>query len=233
MNPLYSLTIAYLGAGLVNVFVWPMRAHLFEELRKTFDVREAPPQGNAIDFARKVAFALTLILLGLFLWPVIVLLLVVDWLKTRSSARAAPAHPGLRVEVESRAGYEFQIDWALQDIYSWDPNVQIFYHRQYQGDPEDLSPSGWTLVFPPRFKRDLRGIDRSLRERVSTALKSILDDPSLVVGDTKRPLEGNFSGLWRYRISDHRIVYRVDKASREVILLACASRSNVYARFDA
>jgi mRNA interferase RelE/StbE len=41
-------------------------------------------------------------------------------------------------------------------------------------------------------------------------------------------LKGDFAGLYRYRIGDYRVVYRIEQDERKVFVLAIAHRREVY-----
>ncbi|HYG63568.1 MAG TPA: type II toxin-antitoxin system RelE/ParE family toxin [Thermoanaerobaculia bacterium] len=43
-----------------------------------------------------------------------------------------------------------------------------------------------------------------------------------------KPLKGRFSGSYRFRSGDYRIVYRIDREGRVVIVLVIDHRSDVY-----
>jgi mRNA interferase RelE/StbE len=43
-----------------------------------------------------------------------------------------------------------------------------------------------------------------------------------------KPLAGKFKGLYRYRVGDYRIIYRVDEQRRMVFVLRIAHRSEAY-----
>jgi mRNA interferase RelE/StbE len=43
-----------------------------------------------------------------------------------------------------------------------------------------------------------------------------------------RSLKGRWDGYYRFRVGDHRVVYRIDDHSRVVIVVVIAHRSEVY-----
>lgn len=43
-----------------------------------------------------------------------------------------------------------------------------------------------------------------------------------------RALRGDLAGLHRYRVGDHRVIYRIDDAARVVTVLLIAHRSEAY-----
>jgi mRNA-degrading endonuclease RelE of RelBE toxin-antitoxin system len=60
------------------------------------------------------------------------------------------------------------------------------------------------------------------------ALADISRKPTIIKGDTIKPLSGDLKGLWRYRIGDYRLVYRPDETYQKVTLIAFDSRGSIY-----
>jgi mRNA interferase RelE/StbE len=89
--------------------------------------------------------------------------------------------------------------------------------------------SDWTIEFDPRARRELeklgapiaRRILRYLAQRVAAA-----ENPS-VLG---KPLTGPYAGLWRFRVSDWRVVARIEKQRLVVLVLRVGHRREVYDR---
>jgi mRNA interferase RelE/StbE len=85
----------------------------------------------------------------------------------------------------------------------------------------------WTIELNDEAVRDLRRLDppvsreilRYLRERIATA-----EDPRIF----GRPLTGNLTGLWRYRVRDWRLICRIEEARMVVLVVHVGHRSNVY-----
>ncbi|MBN1696476.1 MAG: type II toxin-antitoxin system RelE/ParE family toxin [Spirochaetales bacterium] len=47
----------------------------------------------------------------------------------------------------------------------------------------------------------------------------------------KKELKGKYRGLYSYRFSDYRIVYRINKPAIEILILRIRHRKNVYDGF--
>ena len=88
-------------------------------------------------------------------------------------------------------------------------------------------PTTWSVVFAESAAKDLRKLGSSerprilrfLRERIATA-----DDPRRIGA----ALSGEFSGLWRYRAGDWRIVASLEDETVTVLVLRVAHRRDVY-----
>jgi mRNA-degrading endonuclease RelE of RelBE toxin-antitoxin system len=103
----------------------------------------------------------------------------------------------------------------------WDPNYCRPLHRLGRSS---LMAAGMT----EEFVTDIKNIDRKLQGRILEAITAVLEQPTTVRGDTIRPLDGEFKGLWRYRIGDFRLIYSPDLDNRQVIFVRFAARGSVY-----
>jgi mRNA-degrading endonuclease RelE of RelBE toxin-antitoxin system len=102
----------------------------------------------------------------------------------------------------------------------WDPAYfPLFYSR---------SVAEWSVGLAPPFRKAVATLDKRLQGRVLEAITSICDAPLTPQGDTKKPLEGDMKGLWRYRIGDFRLIYRSDASVSKVVLLDFVRRGDAY-----
>ena len=76
-----------------------------------------------------------------------------------------------------------------------------------------------------RDKKHLTGINKG---RILSAIGTIYKDPITPKGETIKPLRADLKGFWRYRIGDHRLVYTIDIENKQIILIAFASRGDIY-----
>jgi mRNA-degrading endonuclease RelE of RelBE toxin-antitoxin system len=95
-------------------------------------------------------------------------------------------------------------------------------------EPAPKRPPPWYIGWSSAFSKSIVKIDPNIQGRILEALNEITKDPVTVRGDTMKPLTGEFRGCWRYRIGAFRLVYKPDRASGDVTLLAFASRGSVY-----
>jgi mRNA-degrading endonuclease RelE of RelBE toxin-antitoxin system len=233
MGTLELFALAYLAIGVWSVLAGRTRQRIRDELRKIVIDAEQSPHSYEIQRTKILAYIAILTLLGAFLWPVFAIDILLDQLRTERFSKKETPGPLARPEHQTEAHYGFEVDQILRQLCPTDEEACSLAHRDPLIDPSDAVRSNWTMVFQTKFKRDLKALDPSLRGRFEIALKDILNDPISAVGNTKKPLEGNHSGLWRYRVGGHRIVYSVDRPSRQVVLIACKERSSVYTRIDA
>ncbi len=74
----------------------------------------------------------------------------------------------------------------------------------------------FTWLYTESAISDLKQLDRIVSVRIvkKIAMFCALPDPFVVA----RPLQGQWKGLWRFRVGDYRIVFRKD-LSRQLTLL--------------
>lgn len=65
----------------------------------------------------------------------------------------------------------------------------------------------------------------ALRQRVNTAILLLADNPRPA---GCKALKGKFRGLYRIRVGDYRVVYRVKDAVLILIIISVGHRSQVY-----
>ena len=84
----------------------------------------------------------------------------------------------------------------------------------------------WTIRTDRGFDRALKKVDRQVAMRVLKALTALedLDDP------TRRckALVGPYSGLWRLRVGDYRVILDIRRQELVIIALDVGNRGSVY-----
>lgn len=135
---------------------------------------------------------------------------------------------------ESDALDEFVIEFSTGADRPTNASSFLQRARQSWGVEQGGQPTPenreWTFSMSSRFSKATRELDRSLKGKVLDAIQEIASSPLSARGDTVERLTGNLSGLWRYRVGDYRILYRVDQLARLVVLISCEHRSSVYAQ---
>lgn len=225
MTTAFSLLLLYVMAGAVLVAANPLRRQISvaiarfrgTELTRALAGEPEPPLWKVVGYA-------VVVFLGtLALWPIFLI-------ESAWRNRKQPATPTLA---------DSAVVEATQAIIFLSVDALISHlDREWGGDdgdffapplPSDLLPdSEWSVEAMPRFRKDVRSIDKGLRDRVRQALKSVCESPLKPHGDTKRPLEGNLNGLWRYRIGDFRLLYKPNSQERRITILAFSPRGAAY-----
>jgi len=78
----------------------------------------------------------------------------------------------------------------------------------------------WKIEFDSDVEKDLRKLGATAQKRILTFLKKRIattDDPR----EHGKALTGDFSGLWRYRVSDYRIISKIEELRSSVSKHGC------------
>ena len=84
----------------------------------------------------------------------------------------------------------------------------------------------WQVETTEQFDRDFQKLDRAIQRRVMAYLEEVekLDDPR----QRGKGLTANHTGVWRYRVGDHRILAQIIDNSLTVLTLNVDHRKDVY-----
>ncbi|PKL28695.1 MAG: type II toxin-antitoxin system mRNA interferase toxin, RelE/StbE family [Spirochaetae bacterium HGW-Spirochaetae-2] len=84
----------------------------------------------------------------------------------------------------------------------------------------------WQIRFETQAVKELSALDNSVKIKILKYLRKLeeCDDPR-VLG---KSLTNNFSGYWRYRIGNYRIISRIYDTELVILLLAIRKRDVVY-----
>lgn len=79
----------------------------------------------------------------------------------------------------------------------------------------------------PRVKRDVSRLDPPIWSRIKQRIHERLKKRPEYFGE---PLRGTLKGLWKFRVGDYRVVYRIDPDESRLRVLAVAHRKEAYDR---
>ena len=83
----------------------------------------------------------------------------------------------------------------------------------------------YELAFYPRVARELKGLDRSIRQRILDKIQWLLEH---VEEMRHEPLTAQWAGFYRLRVGDHRVIYGIDREDRKIIVYAVGHRREIY-----
>lgn len=83
--------------------------------------------------------------------------------------------------------------------------------------------TAFSLRYHPRVRDDVARLPQNLRRRLGEAVLARLSTAPQRYG---QPLRGSLAGLWKLRVGDYRVVFRIDGS--EVWVLAMLHRRLVY-----
>jgi mRNA interferase RelE/StbE len=82
----------------------------------------------------------------------------------------------------------------------------------------------YSVVITPSAEKDLRRLDRSVKNRVTVAILALAEDPR-PAGCIKIKSE---EGVWRIRVGEYRVAYTVDDQAKVVTIIRVGSRGDFY-----
>ncbi|RIV83462.1 type II toxin-antitoxin system RelE/ParE family toxin [Aurantiacibacter xanthus] len=84
----------------------------------------------------------------------------------------------------------------------------------------------WTVEITPGARKQLRKLGHAPSARIVTGLEEIaaLDHPN----QRGKAMVGNYSGYWRYRFGDFRVIARIEDDRLVVVVVAVGHRREVY-----
>jgi len=83
----------------------------------------------------------------------------------------------------------------------------------------------WKIEWDDFAVKQLRKLDKQIEKRIISHVKKIaLDDPR----KKGKPLTGDKSGFWRYRMGEYRIICRIIDDEFVVLIVAVGHRKEIY-----
>jgi mRNA interferase RelE/StbE len=81
----------------------------------------------------------------------------------------------------------------------------------------------YNIEFDKKAADLFRKLDKPLQERIGKKIELLKNNPHLGI-----PLVGNFSGMWKLRIGDYRIIYQIKNEQLILLILDIGHRKNIY-----
>ena len=215
--------LAYVGVGLVAIAVWPLRKQFVKSLSPSREERLNTRRIAPLTAIKTFIFVFLAFVIAVLLWPIVSIDNLRD--KAKAKRRHNTTFQKEDEDLESWIGRSSELQrWFEDNLWL---ETDTLDHR---APARPTSRDEWTMSALRRFEKDCRKVDRRLQERLMEALLAICNDPMVPNGDTKKPLDGNLSGMWRYRIGYYRVVYRPNSNSRTITIIAFGPRQEIYAR---
>jgi mRNA interferase RelE/StbE len=85
----------------------------------------------------------------------------------------------------------------------------------------------WQIKIESAAEKQLRKLDSYNREKILKYLRKRLST-CINPRDFGKPLEGNLSGFWRYRVEDYRIICKIEDSEIKILVLKVAHRNEIY-----
>jgi len=84
------------------------------------------------------------------------------------------------------------------------------------------------VILSPEARTFYARADQPLAKKLARCFSQLERDPRPSASNNIKRLTGEFAGLWRYRIGEWRVVYRIEIPKRQVQVLVIAHRREVY-----
>jgi mRNA interferase RelE/StbE len=81
----------------------------------------------------------------------------------------------------------------------------------------------YNIKFDKKAADFFRKLDKSLQERIGKKIESLKNNPHFGI-----PLVGNFSGFFKLRIGDYRVIYQIRNEQLLILILEIGHRKNIY-----
>ncbi len=85
----------------------------------------------------------------------------------------------------------------------------------------------WTIKFDKRALKELKKVDKKVQKDIVNYCRSRLETDKNPRRFGKE-LKGGFKGLWRYRVSDYRVVCQIEDKTLTILVLRVAHRRHIY-----
>jgi mRNA interferase RelE/StbE len=84
----------------------------------------------------------------------------------------------------------------------------------------------YEVLFHPDAQKFYAKADKALAKKIARCLQQLEQDPRS--HPNIKSLKGEYSGLYRYRIGDYRVIYSVEDEIVKVFIIVIAHRSQAY-----
>ena len=82
------------------------------------------------------------------------------------------------------------------------------------------------VFFSPPVLRILDRADPPLRKKLDRCFEKLRRDP--IHHNNIKRLTGEFAGLYRFRVGDWRVVYRINEQARTIVVIDIGHRRDIY-----
>ncbi|MFM2312953.1 MAG: hypothetical protein RLZZ04_2229 [Cyanobacteriota bacterium] len=85
----------------------------------------------------------------------------------------------------------------------------------------------WKIEWDSKALKEAQKLDQNTRKKIVEYLENrvlVSQDPY----QFGKPLKGDKSGIWRYRVGDYRILCQIENQALIVLVIAVGHRKNIY-----
>jgi len=83
----------------------------------------------------------------------------------------------------------------------------------------------YAIVFKPSAKKDLERMPKKERQSATARIDSLVENPRPHWAEMTT---GDLLGLWKFRVGDYRVAYRIEDNRLVVLVVAAGDRKEIY-----
>jgi mRNA interferase RelE/StbE len=84
----------------------------------------------------------------------------------------------------------------------------------------------WKVKMSSHAEKALKSLDSQMKKRIEKFIDRLESDTN--PRTTGKALQGEFSGLWRYRVGDYRLICEIRENELVILVLEIGHRKNIY-----
>lgn len=88
----------------------------------------------------------------------------------------------------------------------------------------------WVVEFKPSAFKELSKLDKNIQEKIFKYFEK-LSNNDLTPRAYGLQLQGKHKGLWRYRVSDYRIICEIQDNKLIILVLGVGHRKEIYSKY--
>ncbi|WP_295021187.1 type II toxin-antitoxin system RelE/ParE family toxin [Sulfurimonas sp.] len=85
----------------------------------------------------------------------------------------------------------------------------------------------YAIEFLPTARKELSSLDSVVQKQLKDKIILLAADPAQLKNNIK-PLKGEFSGKFRLRVRDYRIIFRIEEEKVLIMIIRIGHRKEVY-----
>lgn len=85
----------------------------------------------------------------------------------------------------------------------------------------------YKLLFLREAAEEFKKLDKAVQRIVKEKLEILAQNPELLKNNIK-PLKGKYKGLYRLRVGNYRVIYRLDKEEITILVIRIGHRRDIY-----
>ena len=85
----------------------------------------------------------------------------------------------------------------------------------------------YQLLFLKEAAEEFKKLDKPVQRIIKEKLEILAQNPELLKNNIK-PLKGKYKGLYRLRVGNYRVVYRLNKEEITILVIRIGHRKDIY-----